>query len=56
MTAFGINDQVALIFTTVLNELSRGVEDEDDEPQEAVDQRTGREGLEGRPLASQIGY
>lgn len=37
MGALGINDQVALVFNTVLNELSRGVEEEDEESQESVD-------------------
>lgn len=49
MTALGINDdQVALVFTTVLNQLSRGLEEEDEEPEEAVnraywDGRVGRD-------------
>ena len=37
MSALGIGDQVALVFTTVLNELTRGVEEEGDEGQELVD-------------------
>src|SRR4029078_7285200 len=37
MSALGIGDQVALVFTTVLNELIRGVEEESDEAQELVD-------------------
>lgn len=37
MAALGVGDQVALVFTTVLNELSRGLEEEDDETLEAVD-------------------
>ena len=37
MTALGIDDQVALVFQTVLNELSRGLEEEDEEPDEVVD-------------------
>lgn len=37
MAALGVGDQVALVFNTVLNELSRGLEEEDDETLEAVD-------------------
>lgn len=37
MSALGINDQVALVFNTVLNELSRGIEEEDEESQDSVD-------------------
>jgi hypothetical protein len=37
MTAFAIEDQVALVFITVLNELSRGLEEEEEEPQDSVD-------------------
>lgn len=37
MSALGVGDQVALVFTTVLNELTRGVEEEGDEAQELVD-------------------
>src|SRR4051812_38620906 len=38
MSAFAIGDQVALVFNTVLNELSRGIEDEEDEePEERAD-------------------
>jgi hypothetical protein len=37
MSALGVGDQVALVFTTVLNELTRGVEEESDEAQELVD-------------------
>lgn len=37
MAALGIGDQVTLVFSTVLNELTRGVEEEGDEPQELVD-------------------
>jgi hypothetical protein len=36
MSALGIDGQVALVFNTVLNELSRGVEEEDDAEQELV--------------------
>lgn len=49
MNAFAIGDQVALVFNTVLNELSRGVEDEEDaEPEERADRayweaRVGKE-------------
>jgi hypothetical protein len=49
MNAFAVGDQVALLFNTVLNELSRGVEDEDDEePEERADRsyweaRVGKE-------------
>jgi hypothetical protein len=49
MNAFAVGDQVALVFNTVLNELSRGVEDEeDDEPEERADRsyweaRVGKE-------------
>jgi hypothetical protein len=51
MTAFAIQDNVALVFTTVLNELTRGLEDDDDEAQEPVDRaywenRVGREIVE----------
>ena len=31
----GFGDQVALVFTTVLNELTRALEEEDEEPEEA---------------------
>ena len=37
MTAFAIEDRVALVFITVLNELSRGLEEDDEEPQDSVD-------------------
>jgi len=37
MTALGFNDQVALVFNTVLNELTRGLDEEDEGPQEPVD-------------------
>lgn len=37
MNAFGIGDQVALVFNTVLDELSRGLVDEDEEVQESAD-------------------
>lgn len=52
MSALGIGDQVTLVFTTVLNELSRGLdEDDEDEDQEPADRnywegRAGRETLE----------
>jgi hypothetical protein len=50
MAALGIGDQVALVFITVLNELNRGLEEEDDETLEAVDRaywetRVGKEVL-----------
>jgi hypothetical protein len=37
MSALGIGDQVTLVFTTVLNELTRGLEEEGEESQELVD-------------------
>jgi hypothetical protein len=37
MNAFRIGDQVALVFNTVLGELSRGLVDEDEEVQESAD-------------------
>lgn len=37
MSAFGIGEQVALVFNTVLNELTRGLEDEDEEVQQPAD-------------------
>lgn len=37
MTAFGIADQVALVFNTILDELSRGLEEENEETLESVD-------------------
>ena len=49
MNAFAVGDQVALVFNTVLNELSRGAEDEEnEEPEERADRfyweaRVGKE-------------
>src|SRR5574338_1257099 len=48
MAAVGIEDHVGLLFTTVLNELTRGIEEDDNEPDELVDRgyweaRVGRE-------------
>lgn len=37
MTAFGLSDQVALVFNMVLDELSRGLVEEDEEVQEPAD-------------------
>jgi len=50
MTAFRIDDQVALVFITVLDELTRGLEDDDEEVQEPADRgywesRAGKEAL-----------
>jgi hypothetical protein len=39
MSAFSKGDEVALIFTTVLNELSRGLIDEDEDPQPNTDRQ-----------------
>jgi len=56
MTALGINDQVALVFSTVLNELSRGIEEEDEESQESVDRAywEGRVGKDILGMADQL--
>lgn len=55
MTALGINDQVALVFNTVLNELSRGLEEEDEEA-ESVDRAywEGRVGKDILGMADQL--
>jgi predicted transport protein len=37
MTALGVGDQVALVFHTVLDELTRGLEEEEEDAQEATD-------------------
>jgi hypothetical protein len=37
MTAFGVGDQLALVFNTVLNELTRGLDEDDDGAQEPAD-------------------
>jgi hypothetical protein len=57
MTALGIGDQVALVFNTVLNELSRGLEEEeDDSHQDAVDRGywEGRVGKDIIGMADQL--
>jgi hypothetical protein len=56
MSALGIGDQVALVFTTVLNELTRGIEEEGDESQELVDRGywEGRAGKEVLGMADQL--
>jgi hypothetical protein len=52
MNAFSIGDQVALVFNTVLNELSRGIDDEEDnEPEERAD-RTYWEARVGKEILS----
>ena len=50
MTAFAIEDQGALVFTTVLNELTRGLEEEDEEPQDQVVDRAYWEGRVGKDV------
>src|SRR5437773_3887293 len=52
MNAFVIADQVALVFNTVLNELSRGVEDEEDEEPEERADRAYWEGRVGKDILS----
>jgi hypothetical protein len=57
MAALGIGDQVALVFNTVLNELSRGLEEEeDDSHQDAVDRGywEGRVGKDIIGMADQL--
>lgn len=52
MNAFAVGDQVALVFNTVLNELSRGVEDEDDEEPEERADRSYWEARVGKDILS----
>jgi hypothetical protein len=56
MSALGIGDQVTLVFTTVLNELTRGIEEEGDESQELVDRDywEGRVGKDILGMADQL--
>lgn len=51
MNALVVNDQVTLVFTRVLNELTRGLVDEDEETQEATD-RTYWESIASKPSLS----
>jgi hypothetical protein len=52
MNAFAVGDQVALVFNTVLNELSRGVEDEGDEEREERADRSYWEVRVGKEILS----
>ena len=56
VSALGIGDQVTLVFTTVLNELTRGIEEEGDESQELVDRGywEGRVGRDVLGMADQL--
>jgi hypothetical protein len=56
MSALGIGDQVTLVFTTVLNELTRGIEEEGDESQVLVDRGywEGRVGKDILGMADQL--
>lgn len=56
MSALGIGDQITLVFNTVLNELTRGVEEEGDESQELVDRGywEGRVGKDILGMADQL--
>lgn len=56
MSALGIGDQITLVFNTVLNELTRGIEEDGDESQELVDRGywEGRVGKDILSMADQL--
>lgn len=56
MSALGKGDEVALVFTTVLNELSRGLVDEDEDPQPTTDRSywIGQASAESIAIADQL--